>query len=159
MPHQFQMKYTIKPLTSLDSRSVRDIFHEVFHEEDWSELNWIWRYRSKSESVGVFNSTGDLLGFALILQYSRKLKYLGVHPLYQNFGLGSMLLRHTLKVCNLARSSLALVPANQIVSAWYYRHGFRISKYFRAIDNTWWSIMYYHTRNTRSKGRPLLGGL
>lgn len=145
------MKYTIKPLTSLHVKSVRDIFNEVFHMEEWKELPWIWRVRSNVESIGVFNSTGDLLGFALILAYTRKLKYIGIHPLYQKYGLGSMLLKHILKTCHKIDKSLSLIPANDIVKAWYSRYGFQISSYFRTIDNKWWPAMNYHTKNTRSK--------
>jgi len=145
------MKYTLRPLTALDARSTKDIFHEVFHQDDWSELGWIWRYRSKRESIGVFNSTGELLGFALILPHSRKLKYLGVHPNFQLHGFGSILLKDILKSCVSQRRSLNLVPANEIVEAWYRRHGFYTSRYFIATDNTRWSTMNYHPYSTRSK--------
>lgn len=150
-----QMSYTIRPLTSLDSRSAKDIFSEIFHQDEWSEFGWIWRWRSKTESVGIFNTSGDLLGFALILGHSRKLKYIGVHPLFQRHKLGTLLLKHILKTCIETGKSLNLVPANKTVEAWYARNGFQFSKNFVALDNTCWQIMNFHSKNTRSQSKFL----
>lgn len=152
------MIYPTRPLTCLDVKSARDIFEEVFHEDEWSEFGWIWRYRSKTQSLGIYNEEGDLLGFALILHHSRKLKYIGICPLFQNLGLGSILLTAVLEICKENRQSLALVPANPKVEIWYRKHGFQLSKYFKASDNTVWSTMIYHSHNTRSQGRVLLDG-
>jgi ribosomal protein S18 acetylase RimI-like enzyme len=149
------MSYTIRPLTCLDSRSTKDIFIETFHRDDWSEFGWIWRWRSKTESVGVFNTSGDLLGFALILGHCRELKYIAVHPLFQKHKLGSLLLNHVLKTCIATGKSLHLVPANKEVEAWYTRHGFYTTKYFTTSDNTNWKVMHFHSKNTRSQSKFL----
>ena len=148
------MSYRVKSLTCLDSKSTKDIFHEVFHKDEWREFRWIWRYRSRVESVGIFDASDNLLGFALILPHSRELKYIGIHPNFQNLRLGSVLLKHILKTCANNRHSLNLVPANDVVEAWYYKNGFRLSQYFIATDSTRWKIMNYHPYFTRSRLKP-----
>lgn len=122
----------------------------MFHRDDYSQLSWVWKYRSKRESVGIFNEDGDLLGFVLILGHSRSLKFIGIHPKFQGLNLGSILLNHCLKTCMQDGSSLNLIPANTIVQAWYQRHGFYITRYFPSTNGTDGIIMNYHSKNTRS---------
>lgn len=141
--------YRIRPLTTLDVRSAKDIFHEVFDKGEWPEFNWIWRYRSKRESLGIFTREGDIMGFALILGHARNLKYICVHPMYQYKKLGTVLLTAILKNCVAIDKNLSLVPANDFVTAWYARHGFNKTTMFRASDNTLWAKMNFHTKRTR----------
>jgi ribosomal protein S18 acetylase RimI-like enzyme len=148
------MIYSIRPLSCLDVKSAADIFRETFHAEEHKEFSPIWRLRSKSESVGVFNDDGDLLGFILIFGYQRALKYIAVHPLFQEYGIGSILLKHALKECIEKDVNLHLVPANDHVQAWYERQGFAVTKY-NMTDGKRWPIMNFHTHGTRRQEKNL----
>ena len=145
----------IRPLTCLDVRSAFDIFRETFHFEEHKEFNPIWRDRTKEESVGVFNDDGDLLGFILIFENQRCLKYIAVHPQFQKFGIGSMLLNYALKRCVLRGVSLNLLPANDTVKTWYERQGFVLTSWFKARDGKLWPIMNFHTHGTRRNAKNL----
>ena len=145
----------IRPLNCLDVKSAADIFRETFHFEEHKEFSPIWRDRSREESVGVFNDDGDLLGFILIFENQRCLKYIAVHPLFQKFGLGSMLLKHALKSCFLKGETLNLIPANDTVQAWYERQGFTVSSSFKASDGKVWPIMNFHLYWTRRHAKNL----
>lgn len=147
--------YKIRPLTCLDIKVCKDIFYDVFHSSEWLEFNWIWRYRSKDESLGIFTSDGILLGFALILRHSRTLKYLAIHTKYQYKKLGTRLLNAILRNCICLNMSLNLIPANLFVQLWYARHGFQVSQTFLASDNTRWNTMNFHTKETRSNSLKL----
>ena len=149
------MSYSIRPLTCLDVKSAADIFRETFHFEEHKEFNPIWRDRTREESVGVFNDDGDLLGFILIFENQRCIKYIAVHPLYQKYGIGSMLLKHTLKRAYLKGQSLNLLPANATVQAWYERQGFIVSSWFKANDGKLWPVMNFHTYWTRRHAKNL----
>ena len=149
------MSYSIRPLTCLDVKSAADIFKETFHFEEHKEFNPIWRDRSREESVGVFNDDGDLLGFILIFENQRCLRYIAVHPLFQKFGIGSMLLKYALKRCLERGVSLNLLPANDTVQAWYERQGFTVTNWFKARDGKLWPIMNFHTYETRRHAKNL----
>ena len=149
------MSYSIRPLNCLDVKSAADIFRETFHFEEHKEFSPIWRDRSREESVGVFNDDGDLLGFILIFENQRCLKYIAVHPLFQKFGLGSMLLKHALKRCFIKGEALNLIPANDTVQAWYERQGFIVSSWLTASDGKVWPIMNFHMYWTRRHAKNL----
>jgi len=146
------MSFKIKPLTSLHCKSVRDIFEETFDRQEYADFNTAWRFRSKSESIGIFTHEGDLLGFAIIWGSGRMLKYLCIHPEYQRFKLGTKLLKAVLDNCLSNGKSLHLVPAqNAHLTQWYSKHGFTVTKYFKAFDGTRWYYMNFHAYPTRSK--------
>ena len=150
------MLFTIKPLICLHYRSAKDIFEETFDIQEQAHFNSSWKLRSKTESIGIFTHEGDLLGFALIWSSARMLKYLCIHPLYQKFKLGTRLLTAILDSCRSARKSLYLVPAESPhVAKWYAKHGFVISRYFKASDNSMWPNMNFHPYFTRSKSKAL----
>ena len=75
--------------------------------------------------------------------------------MYQYKKLGTVLLNALLKNCAKLNKSLSLIPANEFVHAWYRRHGFYISNYFKASDGTLWPSMNFHTKNTRSQDKML----
>jgi GNAT superfamily N-acetyltransferase len=147
--------YKIRPLDCLDVKSCKDIFYDIFHPSEWPEFNWIWRYRSKQESLGIFTHDGLLVGFVFILAHSRNLKYIAVQSDFQYKKLGSRLLKAVLRNCLHLNKGLNLTPANDFVMAWYERHGFRVSSSFLAADNSKWHIMNFHTRWTRSNSLKL----
>ena len=122
---------------------------ETFNRDEHKEFSPIWRGRSHEESVGVFNDDGDLLGFILIFENQRCLKYIAVHPRFQAHGLGSLLLKHALTRCLERGVSLNLVPANATVQAWYERQGFVISSWFKEKDGKTYPCMNFHTYGTR----------
>jgi len=150
-----QMSYSIRPLTCLDVKSAADIFRESFCMEEYKEFNPIWRDRTKEESVGVFNDDGDLLGFILIFENQRCLKYIAVHPHYQKYGIGSILLKYALKRAYMKGHSLNLIPANDTVQAWYERQGFIVSSWLKAKDGKVWPIMNFHMHGTRRHAKNL----
>jgi GNAT superfamily N-acetyltransferase len=150
------MLFAIKPLTCLHYRSAKDIFEETFDSQEYPEFNLSWRLRSKTESIGIFTSQGDLIGFALIWGSSRMLKYLSIHPMFQRFKLGTRLLTAILDHCRSVKKNLYLVPAQSPhVAQWYTKHGFAVSKYFKASDGTTWPYMNFHPYSTRSKAKAL----
>jgi GNAT superfamily N-acetyltransferase len=149
------MSYSIRPLTCLDVKSAVDIFRDSFCVEEYKEFNPIWRGRTKEESVGVFNDDGDLLGFILIFENQRCLKYIAVHPQYQKYGIGSMLLKHALKRAYMKGQSLNLIPANATVQGWYERQGFIVSSWMTTKDGKVWPVMNFHMYWTRRHAKNL----
>lgn len=149
------MKYSIRPLSCLDVKSAADIFRVTFQSEEHKEFSPIWRDRTKKESVGVFNDDGDLLGFILIFENQQSLKYIAVHPQFQAFGIGSILLRHALIRCIEKGESLNLVPANDTVQGWYERQGFIVTSWIKTKDGKTWPLMNFHTYGTRRQEKNL----
>jgi len=128
-------------------KSVKDIF-TVFYKYGMKDdnLSYYWRHRSREASLGIFNETGDLLGFALLLNKATTpgnmyLSYMAVHQDFKGLDLGSKLLKRILDQRLEARGSVHLVPLySPKLRAWYTAHGFR----FTTED-----YMNFHSYRTR----------
>jgi ribosomal protein S18 acetylase RimI-like enzyme len=161
------MTYYIKQLVTQDYASIKDIFCQTFLKEDIpvSCLGYRWRNRSRENSFGIFTSSGDLLGFALIsdgrhLQVqqlekdkkvsntpNRYLSFLAVHPAYRGANLGSELLSVILAKTITDNKSICLYPLdNTKLKDWYKRYGFNPSPK---------EFFNFHIHNTRNQGAHL----
>jgi ribosomal protein S18 acetylase RimI-like enzyme len=127
------MQTVIRPLSTSDYESVKDIFYEAFKESEYSDKNCdkSWEDRSVPDSLGVFSTKGLLLGFAIVSFQKRNgpnryLDYLAVHSKFRGHDLGSKLLRHILNICKTLGQSIHLYPVDsERIKAWYRSHGFR----------------------------------
>jgi ribosomal protein S18 acetylase RimI-like enzyme len=148
------MQTVIRPLTSHDYKSVKDIFYEAFKGPDYADKNCedSWRDRSVPDSLGIFSTKGLLLGFAIVSFQKRNgpnryLDYLAVNSAFRGQDLGSKLLGHILQICRDLRQGIHLYPVdNERVKAWYRRQGFR---------ETAGGYMNQHFYETRSKDKNI----
>ena len=133
-----RMKPRIRPLTAQDYKSAKDIFEAAFKIK---MPNSTWRYKNTERSLGIFNNAGDLLGF-ILLSGKSYISRIAVHPLFQNHGLGSKLLKAVLTKSCLDRQTVYLTPLNweKPLIKFYCHHGF----YATRSD-----IMVFHFKNTR----------
>jgi ribosomal protein S18 acetylase RimI-like enzyme len=140
----------IRQLNPLHYKSVKDIF-AVFHKNGIKDdaLSYYWRYRSRGASIGIFNETGDLLGFALLMNKAGTpgnmyLSYIAVHPDFKGHDLGSKLLMRILEQRLEARGSVHMVPlSSKKLCLWYEAHGFRFTNEL---------YMNFHSYGTRKNG-------
>jgi len=145
------MRTYIRALTPLHYKSVKDIF-TVFYKYGMKDdnLSYYWRHRSRNASLGIFNASGDLLGFALLINKAATpgnmyLSHIAVHPDFKGFDLGSKLLTRILERRIAVRGSVHLVPLeSNKLRLWYAAHGFR----FTTED-----YMNFHSYGTRKNVR------
>ena len=118
------MNFKIRPLTCLDYRQIHDIFTSLFIKTESGKFHDAWRWRTKSLSVGIYKNK-DLVGFALVK--GCQLAYIGIHPLWQAFGLGSTLLRAVLTAAFANGQNIYLTPVNdRRIIQWYTKNGFQL---------------------------------
>jgi N-acetylglutamate synthase-like GNAT family acetyltransferase len=116
-----------KILTLQDYGKVADIFTQVFPEKFRKEFDTVWMLRHTELSLGAYVK-GELAGFILTRCVSEGhlcIEFLGVNPLYQKDGIGTMLLKRVLQCCG--DKDISLVPLNDRVAQWYKKHGFEFS--------------------------------
>jgi ribosomal protein S18 acetylase RimI-like enzyme len=128
------------PLTASDFPAVDAIFTSAFHAKHRGEFLDAWKSRCADLSVGIVAEEGDglaspahgaptpIAAFILVRRPAPRtisIEFLGVSPTAQKGGLGTILLRHVLDVCDKTRSCATLVPVNdQRIIQWYKKHGF-----------------------------------
>jgi ribosomal protein S18 acetylase RimI-like enzyme len=96
-----------------------------------------WKYRAQDLSLGAFEPAGaGLLGFIVCCRKKGSadsalgaprisIEFLGINPASQKGGIGTILLRHILDVCDKTHTRATLVPVNdQRIIHWYKKHGF-----------------------------------
>uniref|UniRef100_A0A6C0KZE2 N-acetyltransferase domain-containing protein n=1 Tax=viral metagenome TaxID=1070528 RepID=A0A6C0KZE2_9ZZZZ len=115
------MAFTIRQLSCLDARSLREVFRPLFVEDEYTKFTEAWHNRSPRLSLGIYKSK-QLVGFALVK--GRQLAYIGIDEDFQSFGLGSRLLKEILYLAFENRQNIYLTPANDAVARWYIKHGF-----------------------------------
>ena len=116
-----------KILTLQDYGKVATLFNEIFPEKYKEEFDMCWMYRMTSMSLGVWDTTGTMLkGFVVCRQIEDghlRIEFLGVNPLYQKDGIGTLLLKHVLQSCG--DKELSLIPVDNLrIINWYQKHGF-----------------------------------
>ena len=150
------MKYTVKPLTCLDYRTAKEIFLDVFDNSEFSDFTLAWKTKVREESLGIYTSYNELVGFALV-DYQRKLNFITIHPDYQKYKLGTQLLQKILKNCIERRKGLSLIPVpSDHVIACYKKNGFYESDTYEAVDGNRWMHLGFHTYETRRQAPFLL---
>ena len=144
------MNFRIRPLTCLDYKEIQEIFTSLFTESEDKKFTTAWRNRTKGLSMGIYKNK-DLVGFALV--QGSQLAYIGIHPSYQAFGLGSKLLRNVLEQAFEKGQNIYLTPVNnQRVIQWYMKHGFALSHSGPSnIPDVPYLIYNAHKYATRSK--------
>jgi ribosomal protein S18 acetylase RimI-like enzyme len=137
-----RIKFHIKKLTVEHYRSVKDIFLEQFRSNGVapSDLYDSWKSRSRELSLAVLNTSGDLVGFALV--HNNYTSFIAFHSSYQKMNLGSMLITNILKKCIRDKQSMYLYPLQQRQKLinWYGSHGF-----YKTYDG-YLAFHSYHTR-------------
>jgi len=149
------MKFLIKPLTCLEYKSAYDIFSETFVREECLHFSSNWRTRSRTKSVGIFTSQGDLLGFVLIAGTKNYINCIAVHPEFQNYSFGTILLQHLLRGCIQTSSNLYLVPASERLQHWYSRKGFQVTQIFQSDTKEYGTYMNFHSHRTRIQSKHI----
>jgi len=126
-------------------KSIRDIFLETFDETELKGLGQAWRNRTKEKCLGAFTKEGDLLGFVITTDHY--VDYLAVHPLYQQYKIGTSMLQTVLAKCRDDGDYLYLDhPVGQThVRDWYIRNGFYQTPLKGRMGLT------YHSYMTRSR--------
>jgi len=136
------MKFYTKQLTVEHYYSIKDIFADQFYHAGIvpSDLHTSWKNRSRDLSTGVFNRSGDLIGFALV-QHNYT-SFIAIHSSFQKMSLGSMLITNILKKCIRDNRSMYLYPLEQRkkLIRWYGSHGFH---------GTFNGYLNFHCHNTR----------
>jgi GNAT superfamily N-acetyltransferase len=125
------MKTHVKPLIAENYKSVKDIYDSEFAMMGKKTLKSPWKNRIPDLSLGIFNHSGDLLGFTLVIRLtsdseSNYLSRIAIHPDFQNFGLGKKLLKAVLEKSYLKKETLYLTPLNRSNSLikFYCQQGF-----------------------------------
>ncbi len=121
--------YVTRPLEGSDFDALLELFKVVFPIKYKNEFLDTWLARAYTHSCGAFSPGGQLLAFLICTQKEEDLlqiEFLGVSPLCQRGGLGTVLLGKVLDFCRKANSRATLVPVNdhRIIS-WYKKHGFK----------------------------------
>ncbi len=113
-----------KILTLQDYGKVASLFSQVFPEAYKKEFDTVWMLRHTEWSLGVYDKD-KLAGFILTRRVSEGhlcIEFLGVCLTRQELGIGTMLLKHVLQLCNYPK--ISLVPLNSRVANWYKKYGF-----------------------------------
>ena len=150
------MKYKVKPLTCLDYRTAKEIFLDVFDNNEFSDFAHAWKIKVRDESLGIYTSYNELVGFALV-DYQRKLNFIAISPDHQKYKLGTQLLQTVLRNCIVKRKSLVLVPVpSDHVITWYKKNGFYETNTYITCLGTRWMNLGFHTYHTRRQSPFLL---
>ncbi len=147
------MPPSLRPLTCLDSRAVRELFLEIFDECEDSRYAESWRRRVVPLSYGYFSAEGALLGFALVAKapHGYYLNYICVSPEAQGKSIGSQMLLTILMKLKETKQSLSLVPVDNVKTIdWYKRIGFYVSNEWEASGGVKALFMTRHAYNTRT---------
>jgi ribosomal protein S18 acetylase RimI-like enzyme len=125
----------LRPLTASDFPAVTKLFEGLFPSKYMTEFYDAWKYRAQDLSLGAFEGGGPgttgLLGFIICCRKKGpggpriSIEFLGINPASQKGGIGTILLRHILDVCDKTNTRATLVPVNdQRIIHWYKKHGF-----------------------------------
>lgn len=127
----------LRPLTTSDFPSVCKVFESLFPLKYMTEFYDAWKFRAQDLSLGAFEGSGaGLLGFIICCRKKGQgpggprisIEFLGINPASQKGGIGTILLRHILDVCDKTNTRATLVPVNdQRIIHWYKKHGFAFS--------------------------------
>jgi hypothetical protein len=111
-------------LTLQDYGKVAELFSRVFPETYKKEFDIVWMLRHTGLSLGAYVK-GELAGFIITRDTRESLciEFLGVCLTRQELGIGTMLLKHVLQLCNYPK--ITLVPLNDRVAQWYKKYGFQ----------------------------------
>lgn len=119
----------LRILTDDDFSEVWNIFQSVFEHKYITEFQDSWNSRDKGLSYGVFDEQRILIGFLLTKQIQdqhQHIEFIGVHPIIQKGGVGSLLLRTVINYCQNHKIQLTLIPVNdEKIINWYKKNGFQ----------------------------------
>ena len=120
--------HVIRPLEGSDFDALVELFKVVFPIKYKNEFLDAWLARNPQHCLGAFGTDGQLLAFIISTQKGDgllQIEFLGVSPLCQRGGVGTVLLGKVLDFCRKTNSRATLVPVNdpRIIS-WYKKHGF-----------------------------------
>ena len=158
----------LRVLSASDFPAMSKLFEALFPSKYMAEFFDAWKFRAQDLSLGAFDEGGtSLLGFILCCRKKGlgqggppriSIEFLGISPTSQKGGIGTILLRHILDVCDKTHSRATLVPVNdQRIIHWYKKHGFAfygtpfVSSYTGDLEH----LMMYGAQPSDQK----LGGL
>ena len=144
---------SLRILSDSDFSSVWDIFKSVFEHKYIVEFQDVWVARNPSLSFGIFDEQRILIGFLLtkeIRNNHQQIEFIGVSPIIQKGGVGTLLLRKVLEDAITHRYMVTLIPVNdERIIGWYKKNGFqnygepRISSYTGDLEQ----VMMYNCAN------------
>lgn len=151
------MKFHLKQLKATDAKSIKDIYDLVFPPSMNKDLHTAWRWRLDDLCLGSFTSQGDLVGFILcdVGGYrfeSIYVNFIAVHPDFQQYGIGSTLIKSILQKAINERKSVSLTPVPvKYIQSWYSKHGFYITHIEKANEGGDFILMNFHSYLTRKQ--------
>jgi ribosomal protein S18 acetylase RimI-like enzyme len=144
---------SLRLLLETDFHDVWFIFKSVFEHKYITEFHDAWKSRNSDLSFGIFDEQQILRGFLLTKQLQdnhQRIEFIGVSPVIQKGGVGTLLLRKVLEDSLVRRYMVTLIPVNdEKIIGWYKKHGFknygepRISPYTGETEQ----IMAYSSKN------------
>jgi ribosomal protein S18 acetylase RimI-like enzyme len=106
-----------------DYVSAKGLFQTAFAFGEWKNFAEIWRARCKIVCFSAWYK--DLLvGFTLV-DSDNNIKYIAVHPDYQGYKIGSVLLTKVIESLSVARSIRLTTAADRRLVTWYGSYGFK----------------------------------
>jgi ribosomal protein S18 acetylase RimI-like enzyme len=116
--------YSFLPLRWNHYTQCKFLFDDVFDISEFHRFPDAWAAKSDELSLAVFYKDA-LVGFALV-DIRNTIKYICIHPDFQNCGLGSKLLTKILDLSVDKRSIWLTTAGDERLVSWYGRHGFRV---------------------------------
>lgn len=112
---------TFKPLKQTDHATTKQLFQDVFEQEEDKHFPVVWRERREDASLGVW-SNGALLAAALVR--GSCLEYIFVNSVCRGSGVGTQLLHAVIAKV----PAIHLTPVNDPrIIRWYESQGFCLS--------------------------------
>jgi ribosomal protein S18 acetylase RimI-like enzyme len=133
-------------LTEDDFSTIEKLFVVTFPHTPEGDFLISWEFRSKENSMGIFNAEG-LVGF-VIASYHRSsgtslyIDYFALKPEYRGSGIGTNFLLQLVTDAFDSNSSIHLYPERNELVPWYERNGFR---------NTHGGYYVFHSYKTRAQ--------
>jgi ribosomal protein S18 acetylase RimI-like enzyme len=151
---------SLRVLVESDFDEVWSIFKSVFEHKYITEFHDAWNARNKSLSFGIFDEQRILIGFLLtkeIRNNHQQIEFIGVSPLIQRGGIGTLLLRKVLTSAETEQYRVTLIPVNdERIIGWYKKHGFqnfgepRVSPYTGDMEQVMVYDIQFSGRQTNS---------
>ena len=135
-------------LTEKDFPEVEELFLATFPHTPEDDFMISWEFRSKENSMGIFNAEG-LIGFVIASYHSSSgsslyIDYFALKPEYRGSGIGTNFLLELVTDTFDSNSSIHLYPERKELVPWYERNGFR---------KTHGGYYVFHSYKTRAQTR------
>ena len=116
-------------LTEKDFPAVEELFLATFPHTPEGDFLISWEFRSKKDSMGIFQPGGSLMGFVIGSYHSSSgnslyIDYFALKPEYRGSGIGTNFLLQLVTEAFDSNGSIHLYPEREQLVPWYERNGF-----------------------------------